>query len=345
MAREGGEAVHPLIRALEEQPFGFSFFQAVRLLEQAHPDASRIGGVDSAAREAVRLRPSTSLAFPTADVMQVERREGGGPAYRMTTPVLGLYGSASPLPAFYSEQILRHEIEREHDPVRLFLDILNHRLLSLLYRAWSKYRWEFTFEPGAEDRTSQQMMSFLGLATEGLSGAVGVPAGRLLRYSGTTSLRPKGALVIAGLISDYFGEVPVRIEQCVGRWVPVGSLDQNRIGRENSTLSVDLTVGETVRDRAGKCRVVIGPMDLPTFESFLPDGCYAGPLSALARYALPDPLVYDLRLVIQGESVPWLRLSSGPEAARLGWTSWVRFDPESPDKGEIFPAPPLRHAA
>ena len=51
--------------------------------------------------------------------------------------------------ATLAEDLLGEEVEAGEDPVRLFLDVLNHRLLSLLYRAWTKYRWAFTFEPVA----------------------------------------------------------------------------------------------------------------------------------------------------------------------------------------------------
>ena len=187
--------------------------------------------------------------------------------------------------------------------------------------------------------------SYHGALPDGLQGAVQLPAGRLLRYAGTLSLRPRGAAAVAGVVSDYFDGVPVQVEQCLPRWVRVEHVDRNRVGAENATLGADLTVGESVLDRMGKCRVVVGPMDLASFERFLPEGPASQPLAALLRILLQDPLIYDLRLVLQGPEVPWLRLSAGNDAARLGWTSWIRHDPQSPDKGERFYAPALRRAA
>jgi type VI secretion system protein ImpH len=342
MAAPGGEAAPDLIQELEREPWGFSFFQALRLLEQASPDAARLGQLGPAAAEAVRLRPSSSLAFQAADITAIERRpDDGGPGWQLTTTVLGLYGANSPLPSFYSEAILRAELVEDADPVRVFLDVLNHRLLSLLYAAWAKYRWAFTFEPGALDRTSQRFLGFLGLATDGLRDAIGVPASRLLRYAGTLSLRPRGAAVVAGVLSDFFGGVPVGIAQCVPRWVPIHLDDQNRIGTRCTTLGHDLTLGESVRDQMGKCRVEIGPVDLATFELFLPQGPNSGDLAALSALLLQDPLEWDVRLGVHGPEVPECRMASDGTAVRLGWTSWLRSEPESPDKGELFYAPDL----
>jgi type VI secretion system protein ImpH len=298
-----------------------------------------VGELGPVREEPARLRPSSSLRFQAADVVAVERRAEGAPAWRLTTAVLGLYGAGTPLPLFYAEDIARAEMTEDDDPVRLFLDVSNHRLLSLLYRAWSKYRWGFTFEAGARDRTSQRLLGLIGLATPGLQEALSVPAGRLLRYAGTISMRPRGAAAVAGVVSDFFGGVPARIEQCVARWARIAVDDQNRLGARNAGLGQDLTVGEQVPDRAGKCRVEVGPLDFRTFEAFLPEGAAAHELSELAHFLLPDPLAYDVRLVLRGPEVPWLRLASGPDAARLGWTSWLRHDPRCPDKGELFPAP------
>jgi len=341
MASEGGATSHPLIRALEDEPGSFTFFQAIRLLEQAHPEAVPLGESGPASREVARLRPTSSLAFPTSDLSGLTRRVRGDPPFEIETPIFGLYGPSSPLPAFYSEDILKRELLGETDPVRVFLDVLNHRLLALLFRAWSKYRWEFTFQPGAADQTSEHLFGLIGLATKGLRERVGLPAGRLLRYAGFVSQRPRGAVFLAGVISDYFDDVPVQVEPCVLRRVDVPQEDQNRLGIANGTIGEDLVIGRSVPDRTGKCRIRLGPVDRTRFDAFLPVGSAYPELAALVRFLLPDPLVYDLRLVLKGSEVPMLQVSMGPGAARLGWTSWLRHDPTCPDASELFPAPPV----
>lgn len=339
MAPEGRYPIHPLIRELEEYPQRFSFFRAVWLLQQAFPEAAALGELGPPADEATWLRPSSSLAFPAADVTKIERREGDSAPYRVTTPIMGLYGVLSPLPSFYTTDIIDYEMrEGDVDPSRIFLDIVNHRLLSFLYRAWAKYRWEFTFEPGALDTTSQLLMGWLGLATEGLQERVGVPAGRLLRYAGAVTQKPRSASSVAGVVSDYFGEIEVRVEQCVEQWVRIAESDRNRLGEANASLGMTLMIGEKVRDRMGKCRIEIGPIDFDRYDTLRPGGKDHDALCALARYMLPDTLLYDLRLVVRKETIPLLRLSNGPEAGRLGWSSWPSSEPAAEDKDVIFAA-------
>ena len=273
MASEGGETGHPLIRALEEDPASFTFFQAIRLLEQAYPETVPVGESGPASREVVRLRPTSSLAFPTSDLTAVTRRRSGEPPIEIETPIFGLYGPSSPLPAFYSEDILKRELLGESDPVRVFLDVLNHRLLALLFRAWSKYRWEFTFKPGATDRTSA--------ASPGAARARdrGPAANEWAFLPGACSATPDlsrsahaARCSLAGVISDYFDDVPADVEQCVLRRVEIPVEDQNRIGIANGTLGEDLVIGKSVPDRTGKCRIRLGPMDRARYEQFLPGG-------------------------------------------------------------------------
>jgi type VI secretion system protein ImpH len=333
-----------VIRALLADSRAFSFFQAVRLLELSRPDAAPLGGRGPASREAVRLRPHTGLEFQAAEVTQVESPSAEGGPWRLTTTLPGLYGASSPLPSIYSEDILQRELEfaPDEDPARLFLDVLNHRLLSLIYRAWSKYRWAFRFRSGGEDAISRCVFHLIGLASPESRALIGVPPQRLLRYAGFLTQLPRTASGLAGVLTDWFDGVPVRVEQCLERWVPVVTDDQNRLGVRNSELSQNFVVGVQVRDRAGKFRLRIGPLpDLAGFLAFLPIGEHHRALGALVRFLAPDPLEYDFVLGLSGPAVPELRIASDDRAARLGYSSWLRADREATEKWERFWPPPL----
>jgi type VI secretion system protein ImpH len=338
MAAADRHTVHPLIRELEEHPRDFSFFRAVWLLERAQRGAARVGGLGPARNETVRLRPEPSLGFPSADVTGVEEREPGGEGARftVTTPILGLYGVTSPLPCFYSEDILKNERLGEEDQARLFFDVLNHRLLSLLYRAWAKYRWAFTFEPDGGDPLSGYLMAWLGLSDETLQKRAGVPAVRMLRYAGLAGQRPRSAAALAGIFSDFLGGSAVRVQQCVSRWVEIPRPDRSRLGTLNSRLGEDVVIGDTILDRSGKCRIVVGPMDFERFQKLRPGGAVHREACALARLLLPDSLDFDFRLILERRSVPPARLTSGDDAAQLGTVSWLVSGPADEDKAVNF---------
>jgi type VI secretion system protein ImpH len=338
MAAADRHTVHPLIREIEDRPRDFSFFRAVWLLERAQSGARRVGGLGPARRETVRLRPESGLGFPSADVSSVEAREPGadGARFTLTTPILGLYGVTSPLPCFYSEDILKNERLGDEDQARIFFDVLNHRLLSLLYRAWAKYRWHFTFAADGGDPISGYLMAWLGLATQPLRERSGLPPVRLLRYAGLAGQRPRSARALAGIVSDYFDGVATRVEQCVARWVGIPAQDRSRLGVSNSTLGRDMVIGQTILDRSGKCRLEMGPMGYEPFQKLRPGGESHAEACALARLLLPDTLDFDFRLILEREAVPPARLTTGEGASQLGIVSWLVTGPADEDKAVEF---------
>ena len=59
--------------------------------------------------------------------------------YRIEANFFGLYGVTSPLPTFYTEDLI-DEMRQGHSAGRDFVDILHAALYPLLFRAWEKHR-------------------------------------------------------------------------------------------------------------------------------------------------------------------------------------------------------------
>ena len=118
MATEGRETVHPLIERLVEEPGKFSFFRALWLIEKLEKGRVPVGRLGPARDETARLRPSSALAFPEGDVRRVDQKrpDEPGPRFRVSSAILGLYGVTSPLPVYYSEEIVRKEMVEPDDP-------------------------------------------------------------------------------------------------------------------------------------------------------------------------------------------------------------------------------------
>ncbi len=322
----------------------FDFYQAVWLLER-YTGGAAVGDRGPVAQERLRFRPAVSMGFPAADVQRVQEvcPPAGPPLYRLDVRFMGLYGVATPLPLHYAVEILRSvdhggtagpqaaglqptpvPAEDGSSAQRDFLDILNHRVISLLYRAWTKYRYHVTFGMPQRDRISDYLAWLAGLAPQWDESQIGVQPRRLLRYVGCLTQHPKSAIGLEGLLQDYWKDIPLQIEQFVGRWVTLRPADLNRIGAVNCRLGEDLTVGEQVYDVSSAFSVAAGPVDWETYKSFLPDGPRYAQTRALVRLYLADPLAASLRVRLRAAQVPPLQMTSGPQSARLGYTSWVR---------------------
>lgn len=309
---------HPLRKALLGEAYRFSFFQAVRLLQQSFPDRAPIGGPGPAARELLRLRPALDLAFAASDIQEIRPFPAGegGPRYEMTVTFMGLYGTVSPLPTYFTEDLLAQD---EESLTRGFLDLFHHRLLSFFYRAWQKYRYAAQFESKGADALSRKFLALLGM--DRLPAGHSVPTVRLLGLAGVFTQSPKSAGAFRALLSDYFEGISFEVEPCVPRWVPVPADQRNRLALSGTRLGTDLTLGERVRDRSGTFRVGADGLGLREFLDFLPGGRRLRELRELVDLANTDGLGYEVELRLREEEVPELRLSS--DTARLGWTTWL----------------------
>lgn len=344
---EGSRAARArLLDRMLARGWQFDFFQAVWLLERACQDRTPVGERGPVAAEPLRFRPDVSVGFPATDVRRITTwREPGAtePNFRMDVTFLGLYGVATPLPLHYAIGLLRHVDAVEQlptdtagaateprapgtgsTPERDFLDILHHRLISLFYRSWTKYRYHVTFDMPHRDVITSYLLWLIGYQRGWERDLLGVSPLRMLRYAGTLTQHPRSAASLEGLLLDYWKDIPVQIEQFVGRWVALKPIDLNRIGVDNSRLGVDLTVGEQVYDISGAFNIKVGPMDWPTYVTFLPDGPRYAETRSIALLYSADPLSFSIEARLQAGQVPECQLASDAGTGRLGYTSWVR---------------------
>ena len=324
MAEQDRTTDHPLIEDLLRRAQDYSFFQLVTLVERLCRPRAAVGGEGPAEGEALRFRPELSFAFPVSDIAGLEKSRMQPLRFRVTTTFLGLYGTTSPLPPFYTEDLMAQEEGEE--AVRSFLDLFHHRLLSLFYRSWVKYRYHIQFEPSGGDPFSQRMLAFRGLGAKEVAEKTGLPVSRLLRYAGLFSQRPRSASALEGMLSDFFEGIEVRITQCTGRWVAIPREQQSTLGGQNCVLGRDCALGNRVINRQSSFRLTMGPMSHDTFVSLLPGSKGMERVEALIRLFVQDRFDADLELLMPEEGIPTFRLLSkegdGPRC-RLGQTSWL----------------------
>lgn len=318
----------------------FSFFQLVRLLDRGCSPQARVGGTGSAFAERLRFRPDLSMAFPLSDVAAVEAippEEDRPSRIRITTGFLGLYGSTSPLPIFYTEEMFRRDAD--DDPVRHFVDLFQHRLIALFYRCWLKYRYPLQFEDEGRDIFSMRMFSFLGWGVAERAQREGLPAALLIRYAGLFTQKPRSAAALEGLISDVLGGLPSRVVQWAAQWVHIPLEQRIRLGQACGKLGADASLGEKVLSRTTRFRVVLGPMRYSLFVQLLPQERLFRMLQVMIGLFLTDPLEVDTELRVCGEEIPPTQLQFQENGgSRLGWTTWLATEPfgEGQVKSVVF---------
>ena len=336
MAATGRRADSALTERLFLEPHRFGFFQAVRLLELFAPRRTAVGNDGPPATEAVRFCAEHSFAFPASEVLDLEAHDDDAPA-RMIVRHMGLTGPMGTLPRVYTALVLERLRQRDRT-LADFLDLFNHRLVSLFYRAWAKYRPHLRVTEDRRDTLSTYLFSFFGLGTHGLRRRIAVDDRALLFYTGLLAQRPRSAVGLCALLGDYFGDVPVRVDQFVGQWLhldPEGLTSLRPFGG-NNRLGVDAVLGSRVWHTQSRFRVRLGAMTYPRFCAFLPPGVASREVLALTRFFVGLELDFEFRLVLRADAIPPCQLGSvGPLATRLGWSTWLVSRPAAADADDV----------
>jgi len=289
-----------LIAALEAEPHRFPFFQAVRLLALAAPDA----GDPLFLPADVRFRTPASLAFPASDLVAARRRDG---LLELDVAFLGLTGPAGALPHAYTEALLERRHRHRDGTLHAFLDLFSHRACGLFFAAWRKYRFPIAFEQGLGDRFSGRLMDLLPVRP--------APAGTA-HFAGLLGRRPRPACALTAFLAAYF-QVPVRLDSFKGHWTPVPPLDRTRLGSAAS-LGAGAFLGGRLWDPQTRVRVRLGPLDGPRFRDFLPGQAGARAMAEFLAMHLGPWLACDLELAPAPGALPAPVLGRGP---RLGLDS------------------------
>ena len=321
MASQNRRPSSDLKLELLREAHAFSFFQVMRLLRLFGRDSTEIEDTASAEADNIRIRPKLSLAFPPADVDTIEERDDDkDPRFLVTANFLGLYGTSSPLPTFYSEDLM-DEAALDESVARDFIDIINHRLFLLFFRCWSKYRQFLQVVEEKDPRYLERLFSLLGLGEEALRDDIPDAYG-LIRYIGLFTQFPRSAVGLKTLLQDALDVMPVEVISCVKRKARIPKDQRLLLGVAGNLLGGDSFLGREIEDRMGKFRILIGPLNRKTFRGFLPGGDGYEKLVSLTKLYVVEPLEYDLELIISERQVKTVCLGA-PEWSRLGLDTWT----------------------
>ncbi|MFT6916473.1 MAG: type VI secretion system ImpH/TssG family protein [Motiliproteus sp.] len=229
--------------------------------------------------------------------------------------------------AFRAQKLALHIYERPSARQRDFLDLFNHRLISLFYRCWKKYHPEFQYQAGATDDFSRWLFALMGAPDAQARQASALCWPRLLGYLGLLSMQARSANTLTAVVSGYFEGIPVEVEEHVPRWAYIPDAQRCRLGLGCSVLGDTVSLGARVRDRSGKFLVRLGPLSKSAFVRFLPTGEDHAALRELVIFLMPQQLLFDieLRLAAEAESQPDLSSSFALQAGggQLGWSTWL----------------------
>jgi type VI secretion system protein ImpH len=351
LVRHGWRSSSSVSEWLFAEGYRFEFIQALRLLEQLGTSISHNPPEELApGHEPFQLRSAVGFNFPPSEVRSVSPGTTPDIKPELITNFFSLAGSAAPLPDWIAELLIQQTRNRDSG-ILDFLDIFHHRLLTLLYRVRLRHRpW---LEPTPTDsnntssgtRTSNQicaqnrmsgyLLAFTGLGLPELRNRLPVGDEELLPYAGLLWQRPRSIAGLERILAHAF-PLQIKSQQMIGLWRQIERDDWTRLGAQrlgrhrftesrgqNNALGHTTVLGTRTWDSQGRFDIIVGPLSLAQFQSFLPEGAPHKKLTALVRFYAGDLLDCGIRLSIAPAEVPATRLSK----SRLGWTSWLKTKP------------------
>ena len=315
------EARQELLRRLAEEPHKFDFFQAVRLLENAHPGLPRVGTSLRLRDDPIRFSQMPSLSFAPAALASFTPADGDAPP-TLTQRFFGLFGANGPLPLHLTEYARERARRMPSDRALVrFLDMFHHRLLSLLYRAWAEAQPAVSLDRPDNDPFSRWVGSLAGYGQTTLMGRDSIPDGARLAAVGILGRSVHGAEGLERILNDFF-RVPVRVHQWQPHWMRLPEDAHSRIGLRNAPVGLgqNAVIGAKVWDCQTRFRIEIGPLTLAQYKRFLPGGESMRRLRDWVLNYVGYELSCEMHLVLEKTEVPPVKLGA---AGALGWTSWL----------------------
>jgi type VI secretion system protein ImpH len=269
----------------------------------------------------LRIHPKLSLAFPPADIDHIEEKNSeDGIRFKITATPLGLYGTSSPLPTFYTEDLME-EASEDDSVTRDFIDIVNLRMYQLLFRCMIKYNQFLKTIEEKDLHDFERLFCLIGLGETQLREEIKNPQ-RLIRYIGLFSQSPRSILGLKTLLNDALGKAPINVIPCVFRKAKIPEDQRFSMGQAVGTLGIDTFVGEEIDDRMGKFKIQVGPMDAKTFPKYFPGNDEYDLLILLSRLYVLEPLEFDVELILASGEAMHVCLGQ-PDWSRLGMDTWL----------------------
>jgi len=328
MEGQDGDAHTDLIDRALASATGSSFFQVVRRLNRFARRAGKkaLGPNVRPKDEPVRFRTTLGMRHPASEISAATRTPDQKP--ELTVSFLGLTGPMGVLPDFYTELAIAQRQARR-PALTAFLDLFNHRTISLFYRAWAKYRLPIRYEEATRPVSDPFSIALASIAGFGLGPSQGQLDEDKAHLLSVASIFARGSVspqALKTVIRSRF-DFPLQVEELRGRWITIPEHERTVLGqgaRAFSQLGSTAVIGTQVWDVQGRFRLRIGPVGFDAFNRFFEDNDLRRELKAIVKLAAGHGLDFDVQLVLKREEAPMARLASGAgPITRLGQTSWM----------------------
>ncbi|WP_198286575.1 type VI secretion system baseplate subunit TssG [Pseudomonas chlororaphis] len=285
------------------------FFELLRRIERAQPDAPRLGVVKDRSHERLSITQPADLAFASREVVTVEQAP---PQVMIKARHFGLFAPYGPLPIHVTEHARNEAIARRNQAFEQFVSIMSQRFAVLHYRAWAQLNSMVGHDHDDQRNPFlQRLWQAVGVAPGGADN----PHVRRLRaaYGGAYLPARRSLHQLQKILAAYFN-VPIRITQRHAQWIEDGRQHHSqRLGALGKTR-----IGSRFFDAQYGAHIQIGPLPAGQYQQYQRGSARLQALVGICHDFMSHQLVLDISLLVTTESVMAMTLGH-QRLSRDGW--------------------------
>lgn len=313
-AATNGEQGNSLIRELLEKPQRFEYYMAVKLLQGYFGKNVRINtrpnltlGFNANDIDHIAIydltRPTVSLdgkarscaELAVDDLFRLYQDKDNVPVeFVLYVNFLGLYGSSSPLPVYYTEELIRDEADDNYSTTD-FIAAVNNPVYGLYQKARDKYRIFQQLLESQPEYLLERIFSFAGASLGEIRKRFENPY-VLFPYLGLLSMFPRSAQGLETILRGELPDCQVQVEEFVPSLEDIPECQLMRLGEDNCELGECCYLGNRINTIDGTVRLHILCRQEEIFSSLMPGREMYRKLGAIFQVYMIDRVRIMLRV-------------------------------------------------
>ena len=293
----------------------YSFLEAYKLLCES-VQAQRLNPL-----HVIRIRPVLGLSHGRTQVVSIEKVEQEGRSlYFLNVNLPGLYGSNSPLPKFFTEELIQAS-HKEQDEARLFLDLIHQRLYQLVFAAKAQHLPHYLDD--GKQNIHDFMFAMAGFRNQ--SWLAKFPNRAFILRNLNLFRHQKGtAAGLKRLLTDLFEKAEIKVVEFVPRWLSIQAHQQSALNQQACQLGVNALLGDKMQEAQAKLRIEISPLSAKEYNFWCINEGNWHALKELVQYFVAQPLLIDLQIEVEPEGKFDLMLQHQDSSGfALGRNTWL----------------------
>lgn len=305
---------------LYNQTYEFEFSQAVRILEALKPGVAPLGETENPDYEAIQIKSRLTLSVSSSDLYNLKAHVGFDKRPTLTVNFLGIAGIQGPLPMPYTEMIL-DRLRHKDTSWRDFLDIFNHRLVSMWHRIQKKFVLGLDQISPEATAAGKTFLDLLGLSSPYLRHKLKIADRSLLAFTPLFWQRSKSTAGLHQLLENFFN-TKIHIEEFQGKWQHAIVDDWTLLGTtgQYNTLGITAVLGKRSWDQTAGVKIFLKQLRWNEYLTHLPGQHGHAAIAGLSQFYAGVEKTFSFYASINPYDIPPSHLKRG---LKLGQTSWI----------------------